>query len=112
MGGLGTWLATIATVPDGEYVSTVRTTMLWTAMLTAADLLEWLLPARSDLVALGLVGGPLLTAAWTAPRGDDDGLLVLFFPYLVVMGLVLLATAWLAGRLRIWLDHSRRPHDR
>ena len=50
---LGTWLATIATVPDGEYVSTVRTTMLWTAMLTAAGLLGWLLPARSDLVALG-----------------------------------------------------------
>ncbi len=111
-GGLGIWLATMATVPDGEYVSTVRTRMLWTAMLTAAALLGWLLPARSDLVALGLVGGPLLTAAWTAPRGDEDGLWVLFFPYLVVMGFVLLTTAWLAARLRIWLDHNRRPHDR
>jgi hypothetical protein len=103
LAGLGIWMATMATVPDGAYVSSARTMLLWVAMIVAAAALGYALPGDGELIALGLVGGPLLTAGWTAPRGDEDGLWVLFFPYLVFMGFVLLLIAWLAGRLRTWL---------
>ena len=41
-----------------------------------------------------------MTAFWTAPRGDEDGLWTLIFPYLIFIGLVLLLPAWIAGRCR------------
>jgi hypothetical protein len=106
--GLGIWMATMGAVPDGEYASSARTTLLWAAMIVAAGALGYALPGDSDLIALGLAGGPLLIAGWTAPRGDGDGLWVLFFPYLVFMGFVLALVAWLTGRLRIWLAATAR----
>lgn len=101
--GLGIWFATIAPVPDGVYVSSTRILLLWIAMIAAAAILGYVLANDGRLVALGLAGAPLMTAAWTASRGDGDGLWVLFFPYLVFMGFILLFVAWLAGRLRAWL---------
>jgi hypothetical protein len=109
--GLGIWLATMATVPRGEYVSGARTTLLWLGMITMALALGYVFPDESDLVALRLVASPLLTAGWTAPRGDEDGLWVLFFPYLIFMGFVLLLVAWAASRLRTWLDGAAPGAD-
>lgn len=109
--GLTIWMTTMATVPDGEYVSSTRTMLLWVAMTISAAGLGYVLREDCGLIAVGLVGGPLLVAGWTAPRGDEDGLWVLFFPYLVFMGFVLALIAWLAGRLRAWLAATAPGSD-
>ena len=101
--GLVIWLATMATVADDDSPSTLRMWLLWIAMVAVAAILGYALPEDDGFIAFAMVGAPLVAAGWTAPRGDGDGLWVLIFPYLVVMGFVLWLVAWLAGRLRVWL---------
>lgn len=101
--GLGVWFATVAAVPTGDRVSGLRMQLLWIAMIVGAAMLGYLFSNDDGLVAFGMSGGPFVAAFWTAPRGDGDGLWVLFFPYLIVMGFVLLLVAWSCGRLHDWL---------
>ncbi len=98
--GLAVWLPTSSTVPQGDEGSSSRGYVLWAGLITAAAVLGWTYPGLARIVATGLVGGPLMTAFWTAPRGDNDGLWTLIFPYLIFIGLVLLLPAWIAGRCR------------
>jgi hypothetical protein len=77
--GLGVWFATVATVPTGDRVSGLRMQLLWIAMIVGAAILGYLFSNDDGLVALGMSGGPFVAAFWTAPRGDGDGLWVLFF---------------------------------
>ncbi len=70
-------------------------------MMAAAFLLGALLGyGRVAEVSVGLGLPPLLLSPWTAPRGDSDGLWVLWIPmlffFLVVLGLV----AGLGGKTR------------
>ena len=48
-------------------------------------------------VGVGLAGGPLVLALWTAPRGDNDGLWLLWYPLLAALVLVLSLAALVAG---------------
>lgn len=59
---------------------------------------------RSGLIGVSFVFGPLVIAWWTAPRGDGDGLWLLWFPYLVIWGLV----SWGLAQLGVWI-RSRPP---
>ena len=49
-------------------------------------------------VALGVP--QFVLAFWTAPRGDDDGLWLLWIPLLWVFAVFLVVPVWLGGRLR------------
>jgi len=62
-------------------------------ILGAADM------TKSNLaVAYILIAPGLLLAGWTAPRGDNNGLWILWFPFLVVAVLPTAGCHWL-GRL-------------
>jgi hypothetical protein len=54
-------------------------------------------------VSLGLGVPPLVLSPWTAPRGDGDGLWVLWVPLLALFLLALAVAAWLGGTARAHL---------
>jgi hypothetical protein len=63
-------------------------------------------PRKDEAVVAGtaIAAPALLLAGWTAPRGDEDGLWVLWFPLLVGLGGLLagiaMAASWTANRVR------------
>ena len=65
------WLALVVALPEDQ----TEAPAFWWLMLLAATILGAIF-GRPSLVAitLGLGLPPLLLAAWTAPRGDGDGL--------------------------------------
>ncbi len=50
-------------------------------------------------IALGLGLPPLLLAFWTAPRGDGDGLWILWLPFLAGFIGVIATAAWVGTRV-------------
>lgn len=70
-------------------------------MLVAAIALGAAFGKSSHLVVtLGLGLPPLALAPWTVPRGDGDGLWLLWFPMLAVFVVVLAGAAWLGSKAR------------
>ena len=55
---------------------------------------------RALIVAVALSVPQFVLAFWTAPRGDNDGLWVLWMPLLLLFGAFLIVPAWLGGWLR------------
>ena len=78
------------------------------AMIAAAVVLGAVFFRRWSSIGVGLVVPQLLVAGWTTPRGDNDGLWVLIFPMLVVLGIVLYGGAGLASKVPRRL-HPGRP---
>ena len=108
-------------------VSGVLAVVLWFALVphTDADNAEARVPAfwcimvgvaavlgvafgrqRALIVAATLSVPQFVLAFWTAPRGDNDGLWVLWMPLLLLFGAFLLIPAWAGGWLR---DRLSRP---
>ena len=106
--GLAVWLPTSTAMPQGEEGSSRRGLVLWAGLIAAAAVLGWAYP-KSRIVATGLVVGPFVTAFWTAPRGDNDGLWTLIFPYLIFIGLVLLLPAWDRGKMPVGMSTRVGP---
>ena len=52
------------------------------------------------LLALALSLPQVVLAFWTAPRGDNDGLWVLWMPLLLLFGAFLVIPTWLGGWFR------------
>lgn len=55
---------------------------------------------RALIVAVALSVPQLVLAFWTAPRGDNDGLWVLWMPLLVLFGAFLIIPTWVGAWLR------------
>jgi len=87
--------AGLVVVPD----DTGGEAFLWSSLLAAVALgLTLSIDAEAWQVGVGLAGPPMVLALWTAPRGDNDGLWLLWLPLLAGLGLLLTLTAWVAGR--------------
>jgi hypothetical protein len=95
-GGLGAWIVVGAGV-DG------RLGVFAAIVVAMAALLGALLGRAGVPPSLALVVGPISVAHWSTGRGDGDGLWMLVFPVLVVVGILAvgaaLATAELGGRV-------------
>jgi hypothetical protein len=70
------------------------------AVLALGLLLGFLDPRTGDFRAGAIfVLSALLLAGWTTPRGDNDGLWLLVFPMLVVLGLLFAGSHWVGSRI-------------
>lgn len=99
--GLALWLLLVPNDgPGGE----ARVPAFWWIMLGAAIALGMGSRARPSVIGFSLVAPQLLMAPWSAPRGDGDGLWILWFPMLGLFGLVLAASAWAGTRLRAIIE--------
>jgi hypothetical protein len=102
--GLVTWIVTAADAPRYSYGPHQDTGNIayFPVLLAAAVVGGFVRPRRARLVGalLGLPG--LVLSPWTAPRGDNDGLWLLIVPALFVFVLVLVVTARVGARLRLW----------
>jgi hypothetical protein len=91
------WLALVVALPSDD----TSAPAFWWLMLLGAFGLEAIFGPRCiGHVALGLALGPLVLSPWTAPRGDGDGLWVLWIPLLALFPLVLAMPAWLGSAAR------------
>jgi hypothetical protein len=99
--GLGLWTFLAVAQSGGS-------PFIWFSAATccAAVVLGSALHRRGLLVGFGLVLAPLVAAPWTASRGDNDGLWVLVFPLIVMLGLFASGAALLAdllmGQVAAW----------
>ena len=110
--GLAIWLPTMALQPRHDYGAKPQQGSLWflPLMVGAAFVLTVIFAERWQMVAPGLVTSQLLLAAFTTPRGDNDGLWVLIFPLLIGFMMVLyLGCAAIAGSA-LWIRARRRGH--
>jgi hypothetical protein len=73
-------------------------------MLLAPIVLGFVFSRSWPVVPTGLLLPQFVLAPWTTPRGDNDGLWVLIFPFLGVLFACALvaaaASSWVARRLR------------
>lgn len=91
--GLGLWFGLVVAPNDSE-----GTAFLWSSVLAAVALgLTTSTDGEAWLVGVGLAGPAFALALWTAPRGDNDGLWLLWLPILAGMMLPLTVAAWVAG---------------
>lgn len=99
LAGAVVWLAM---VPQGETGSsgTPRITAFWIVTVAVAGVLGFLVGGYSRQIAGGMGSAQLIAAVFTAPRGDGDGLWLMWFPVIAVLGVVHLVVAALGGRLR------------
>ena len=104
LAGLAAWLLLAVFPGSGDrQVSGLP----YVVALAAVGGLRGLRPRGHPLVTGALLAAPaLLTAPWLAPRGDDDGLWVLWFPLVVVAGAVA------AGACAVVAATARRPGPR
>jgi hypothetical protein len=72
----------------------------WWLMLIAAGTLGFALDDRRGLLGAALGVAPFVLSPWTAPRGDGDGLWLLYIPMLAGFVLVLSATSSVMSLLR------------
>ncbi len=95
--GTALWLALVVALPDGRTTSPA----FWWLMLVAAIGLGAAFGTPCLLaVTLGLGLPPLVLAFWTAPRGDEDGLWLLWLPTLAGFVAVIAVAAWLGAKAR------------
>jgi hypothetical protein len=99
--GLLLWLRFVVALPDGE---TSAPTFWWIMLLAALSMGAMFSSQYLVAVSLGLGVPPLVLSPWTAPRGDGDGLWLLWIPLLALFLLVLAAAAWLGGAARARLQ--------
>jgi len=104
--GIALWVGLVVVPED-----TGGTVFLWSSLLAAVALgLTTSSDAEAWQVGVGLAGPPLVLAFWTAPRGDNDGLWLLWLPLLAGLVLLLTLAAWVAGssvrRLRRRSGHA------
>ena len=93
----GLWLALIVRLPDDA----TNAPVFWWLMLIAAVAFGAAFgSACLPQVMFGLGAPPLALAFWTAPRGDGDGLWILWLPALALFILVLGAAAWIGVKAR------------
>lgn len=103
--GLALWFGLVVIRED-----TGGSAFLWALLLSAVALgLRTNTDSEAWQVGAGLAGAPLLVALWTVPHGDDDGLWLLWLPFLA--GLVLVPTA-IALVARASLRRLRRRSSR
>ena len=82
--GLCEWLVLVAALAGSD--SSPSTDLYFVLVLVSAFVLGWLDERSSHLLAgIALVLPALLTAGWTMPRSDTDGLWILIYPLLVIL---------------------------
>ncbi|HET7487123.1 MAG TPA: hypothetical protein VFJ85_04290 [Acidimicrobiales bacterium] len=95
------WLALVP--HTGQGADARNPAYWWLAIAAAAGLGAVARSRKSALVGAAVVVPALLLAGWTAPRGDNDGLWILWFPFLagflVLLSVVASTTATLADRV-------------
>jgi hypothetical protein len=101
--GVVLWLAL---VPQNHPQSAdPRVGAFWWIMAAASFALGAVFGVRRCVVVGVCLALPqFVLAFWTAPRGDDDGLWVLWMPILLVFGAILILPAALGGAVRKALD--------
>ena len=104
--GAALWLLLVPNDdPDGQ----ARNAAYWWLAGLAAVVLGALTATNESAIVGASVGAPaLVLAGWTAPRGDGDGLWVLWFPLL--FGLMIGLAA--AGSVGSWLYAVATRHRR
>ena len=105
LGTLG-WVALVV-IPGWASESGQSGSLYIPAMLITAIGLGVLFRTEHVLAACLLTAPALLTAPLTAPRGDGDGLWTLWFPALIVSGVLAAAGHWFGSRLAT--GGSREP---
>lgn len=94
--GLGIWLVVLASVD-----TPLEGSVIWLFPM-AAFVLGAATQSSAFLIGAALVALPLALAGFTSPRGDHDGLWLLIFLILLIVGLLSAAAAavgrWLAQR--------------
>jgi hypothetical protein len=99
--GASLWLGLVVALPDDQTTGS----SFWWLMLLAAFTLGALFGSQHVVqVSLGLGLPPLVISPWTAPRGDGDGLWVLWIPLLSLFLMLLTLAAWLGGAARARLQ--------
>ena len=98
--GAALWLLL---VPNDDPSGNARNAAYWWSSGVAAVALGALAHSKESALVGGAVGVPaLLLAGWTAPRGDGDGLWILWFPILgaLIFGLSAAGSVggWLASK--------------
>jgi len=96
---VGLWFAL---VPHSDADRTdPRVPAFWWIMILAAGVLGVAFGrGRALIVAVALSLPQFVLAFWTAPRGDNDGLWVLWMPLLLLFGAFLVIPTWLGGWFR------------
>jgi hypothetical protein len=92
------WLALAAV--EGRYVANYSGVPYVFALVITALALGAIDPKMPNLRAgIFLVAPALVLALWTAPRGDNDGLWMLWFPILLVLIFVVAGSHTLGARI-------------
>lgn len=96
---VGLWFALVPhTDPNNAQA---RVPAFWWIMIGVAGALGFAFGRRRAVViALALSVPQFVLAFWTAPRGDDDGLWLLWMPLLLLFGAFLVIPTWVGGSLR------------
>jgi hypothetical protein len=109
--GLAIWLPAMAAEPRysrGHQGSD----WYFPAMFAAAAVLGVVFWRQWQVLPMGLLSGQIVLAPWTTPRGDDDGMWVLIFVFLLAMGfafhLMSWGIAWFGSAVARWSSRLRR----
>ena len=86
---------------NDEQSAAPRVSAYWWIIIAAATLLGLVFgKARAPGVAFGLAVSQIVLASITAPRGDNDGLWVLWLPLLAGFGVLLVLPTYCGGWVR------------
>jgi hypothetical protein len=95
--GTVAWLALVPNDGDG---GNARHPGYWWLCIAAAIALGWFAASNQSAIVGAAVAVPaIVLAPWTAPRGDEDGLWLLWFPILFVFMVGLAVAGFLGGRV-------------
>lgn len=98
--GLAYWFLMVTEVNSGNPL--VPPAIGWTLLLVTPLGLGFLSPRTpTGLIGGALILGPIVVAWWTAPRGDGDGLWVLVYLYLFILGIVADVLARFGRKVRL-----------